>query len=47
VEAVGEGHTTNPVPVLLAGAGREEVAAGVRDIAGVVPAIVRMLGLER
>lgn len=47
VEAVGEGHTTNPVPVLLAGAGREDAAAGVRDIAGVVPAVARLLGLER
>jgi len=47
VEAVGEGHTLNPVPVLLAGAGREDAAAGVRDIAGVVPAIARLLGLER
>ncbi|MFL5539455.1 MAG: alkaline phosphatase family protein [Longimicrobiaceae bacterium] len=47
VEAVGEGHTRNPVPVLLAGAGREDAAAGVRDIAGVVPAIARLLGLER
>jgi len=37
----------NPVPVLLVGAGREEVAAEVRDIAGVVPAIARTLGLER
>jgi hypothetical protein len=47
VEAVGEGHTRNPVPVLVAGAGREDAAAGVRDIAGVVPAIARLLGLER
>ena len=47
VEEVGGGHTLNPVPVLLVGAGREEVAAEVRDIAGVVPAIARTLGLER
>ena len=46
VEEVGGGHTLNPVPVLLVGAGREEVAE-VRDIAGVVPAIARTLGLER
>jgi 2,3-bisphosphoglycerate-independent phosphoglycerate mutase len=47
VEEVGGGHTRNPVPVLLAGAGREEAAAGVRDIAGVVPALARTLGVER
>jgi len=47
VEEVGGGHTLNPVPVLLAGAGREEAAAGVRDIAGVVPALARTLGVER
>jgi len=45
VEEVGGGHTLNPVPVLLAGAGRGEVAAEVRDIAGVVPAVARTLGL--
>jgi 2,3-bisphosphoglycerate-independent phosphoglycerate mutase len=47
LEEVGEGHTLNPVPVLLAGAGRGEVAAEVRDIAGVVPVVARMLGLKR
>ena len=47
VEEVGGGHTLNPVPVLLVGAGHGEVAAEVRDIAGVVPAVVRTLGLER
>jgi hypothetical protein len=47
VEEIGGGHTLNPVPMLLAGAGRVEVAAEVRDIAGVVPAVVRTLGLER
>ncbi|HVG43359.1 MAG TPA: alkaline phosphatase family protein [Longimicrobium sp.] len=47
VEEVGGGHTLNPVPVLLLGAGRGEVAAEVRDIAGVVPAVARTLGLER
>jgi hypothetical protein len=47
VEEVGGGHTLNPVLVLLAGAGREDVAAEVRDIADVVPAVARRLGLER
>jgi hypothetical protein len=46
VEEVGGGHTLNPVPVLLHGAGRDDAAAGIRDLAGVVPPILRALGME-
>lgn len=46
VEDVDGGHTLNPVPVLLAGAGREMAAGGVRDLAGVAPALLRALGME-
>jgi hypothetical protein len=47
VEDVNGGHTLNPVPVLLVGAGRDEAVAQVRDLAGVVPGIARTLGMER
>jgi 2,3-bisphosphoglycerate-independent phosphoglycerate mutase len=47
VEDVSGGHTLHPVPVLLVGAGREEAAEQVRDLAGVVPGIARTLGMER
>ena len=46
VEDVDGGHTLNPVPVLLRGAGRDDVAEGIRDLAGVVPAVLRALGME-
>lgn len=44
VEDATGGHTTNPVPVLAAGPGRERMAE-VRDIAGVAPVILDLLGL--
>lgn len=47
VEDVSGGHTLHPVPVLLVGAGRDEAAEPVRDLAGVVPGIARTLGMER
>ncbi|HKX16923.1 MAG TPA: metalloenzyme [bacterium] len=37
------GHTTNPVPALLAGAGREAVAARLRAITDVAPACIALL----
>ena len=46
VEDVTGGHTLNPVPLLLYGAGAGEAAEGIRDLAGVVPAILRALGME-
>lgn len=46
VEDATGGHTTNPVPVLAVGAGREEMA-NVRDIAGVAPVILDLLGMRR
>lgn len=45
VEDAGGGHTTNPVPVLAVGPGRGEVAGRVRDIAGVAPVLLDLLGL--
>jgi len=44
VEDATGGHTTNPVPVLAAGTGRERMAR-VRDIAGVAPVIFDLLGI--
>jgi 2,3-bisphosphoglycerate-independent phosphoglycerate mutase len=40
-------HTLNPVPVLAVGPGRHEVAARVRDLTGVVPAVLDLLGIPR
>jgi hypothetical protein len=37
-------HTLNPVPTLLWGSGASEVAAGIRDLSDVAPAISRYLG---
>jgi 2,3-bisphosphoglycerate-independent phosphoglycerate mutase len=37
-------HTTNPVPALLAGAGRDRAAAGLRAITDVAPACLALLG---
>ena len=45
VEDVRGGHTLNPVPVLALGAGREALAARVRTIADVAPAILHLLGI--
>jgi len=46
VEDATGGHTLNPVPVLLHGAGAGDAAEGIRDLSGVVPAILRVLGVE-
>jgi 2,3-bisphosphoglycerate-independent phosphoglycerate mutase len=42
-------HTINPVPALLIGqpAARREFAAGLNDLAGVTPAILRSLGVTQ
>ncbi len=41
-------HTRNPVPLLAWGKGAEGVFAGVEDITGIAPAVVRLLtGLRR
>lgn len=45
VEDVRGGHTRNPVPVLALGAGREALAARVRGIGDVTPAILALLGI--
>ena len=42
-DARTRGHTTNPVPALLAGAGREALAARLRAITDVAPACVALL----
>jgi 2,3-bisphosphoglycerate-independent phosphoglycerate mutase len=38
-------HTANPVPTLLWGTGAPAVAAGIRDLADITPAILRHLGV--
>lgn len=38
-------HTRNRVPTLLWGAGAADVAAGIRDLSDVAPAILRHLGM--
>lgn len=38
-------HTRNPVPTLLWGAGAAEAAAGIQDLTGIAPAILRHLGM--
>jgi 2,3-bisphosphoglycerate-independent phosphoglycerate mutase len=38
-------HTRNPVPTLLWGGGAADVAAGIRDLSDIAPAIARHLGL--
>jgi hypothetical protein len=39
-----DGHTLNPVPGLLVGAGRRTIAARLRDLTDVVPATLDVLG---
>ncbi|HKV44062.1 MAG TPA: metalloenzyme [bacterium] len=39
-----EGHTLNPVPALLAGAGRERMGSGLHDLTDVAPACLAALG---
>jgi hypothetical protein len=38
-------HTRNPVPTLLWGRGAADVAAGIRDLSHIAPAILRHLGV--
>ncbi|HET7232029.1 MAG TPA: alkaline phosphatase family protein [Longimicrobium sp.] len=45
VEDATGGHTTNPVPVLAIGPGREVMAERVRSIDGVAPVILELLGM--
>jgi hypothetical protein len=45
VEDVREGHTLNPVPVLVLGPGRAAAAERVRTLADVAPAILALLGI--
>ncbi|MDQ7844101.1 MAG: metalloenzyme [Armatimonadota bacterium] len=42
-DVLSVGHTRNPVPVLLIGAGREEVGASLRTITDVAPAVTAWL----
>jgi 2,3-bisphosphoglycerate-independent phosphoglycerate mutase len=46
VEDASTGHTTNPVPVIAAGPGTETVAARVRSIMDVAPALCEMLQIN-
>ena len=46
VEDATGGHTTNPVPVLAVGPGKEMVAERVNDIAGVAPVMMELLGID-
>lgn len=46
VEDAAGGHTLNPVPVLAVGPGRETVAARVRSITDVAPAILELLDIR-
>ncbi|MBV9773043.1 MAG: alkaline phosphatase family protein [Gemmatimonadetes bacterium] len=46
IEDVEAGHTLNPVPVIAVGRGREAVAARVRDLTHVTPALLDLLGIE-
>jgi hypothetical protein len=39
-------HTLNPVPTLIWGTGAAEVAAGIRDLSDIAPAISRYLGCK-
>lgn len=45
LEDASTGHTTNPVPVVAVGPGREAVAARVRAITDVAPALCAVLGI--
>jgi len=47
VEDATGGHTVNPVPVLAVGVGRDEVGERVRDISGVAPVLLDLLGMSR
>jgi bisphosphoglycerate-independent phosphoglycerate mutase (AlkP superfamily) len=38
-------HTRNPVPTILWGTGAVDVAAGIRDLSNIAPAILRYLGV--
>lgn len=39
-----KGHTLNPVPTILAGAGREQVAGRIHSLVDIAPAIAELLG---
>lgn len=45
LEDLTTGHTTNPVPIIAAGPGRERLAAGVRDLTDVAPLLLDFLDL--
>ena len=45
MEDVRGGHTTNPVPVLAIGPGREDFI-GARSITEVTPRILNAIGIE-
>jgi hypothetical protein len=40
-------HTLNRIPTLVIGAARQEFAAGLVDLTGFVPAILRVLGIDQ
>ena len=42
-DTTAKGHTLNPVPTLLVGAGREQIAARIYSLADITPAIVEFL----
>jgi 2,3-bisphosphoglycerate-independent phosphoglycerate mutase len=46
VEDASAGHTTNPVPVIAAGPGRQLIRAQVRQITDVAPVLRQLLDLE-
>lgn len=46
IEDATRGHTTNPVPVIAIGPGAEALVRGVRSIADVAPALLRLLNVD-
>ncbi len=42
-DVTAKGHTLNPVPTMLIGAGREQIAPRVRSLTDIAPAIVELL----
>lgn len=45
LEDAAAGHTLNPVPLIAAGPGRERIAAEVRSLLDIAPAVAARLGL--
>lgn len=43
-DVTAKGHTLNPVPTMLIGAGREQIAPRIRSLIDIAPAIVDLLG---